>query len=143
MFYLHPLRVKRIFFFGEMTRLLGLGFLHPGHLEEEIKFENGTKCGVILFQMEKEYYLTPSPSSSSSASGAICCFSACSSLMASATASTIGNIIAVVAVFEIHIERNIVVNMKPNISLAWCTRSSRSDDQHDDFFFFIFFFNNI
>ena len=37
MFYLHPLRVKRVFFFGEMTRLLGLGFLHPGHLEEEIK----------------------------------------------------------------------------------------------------------
>ena len=41
MFYLHPLRVKRIFFFGEMTRLLGLGFLHPGHLEEEIK---GATC---------------------------------------------------------------------------------------------------
>ena len=33
------------------------------------------------------------------------------------TASTIGTIIAVVAVFEIHIERNIVINIKPNISL--------------------------
>ena len=93
-------------------------------------------------------WLTPSPSSSPSASGAICCFSACSSLIAwvlksiktwkctiwclkkmkkknngplttSATASTIGNIMAVVAVLEIHMERNIVVNMKPNIKRAW------------------------
>jgi hypothetical protein len=39
--------------------------------------------------------------------------------MASATASTIGSIMAVVAVLEIHIERNIVVNMKPSMSLAW------------------------
>ena len=29
-----------------------------------------------------------------------------------------GNIMAVVAVFEIHMDRNIVVNMKPSISLA-------------------------
>ena len=41
------------------------------------------------------------------------------SLMASATASTMGSIMAVVAVLEIHIERNMVVNMKPSISLAW------------------------
>ena len=40
-------------------------------------------------------------------------------LMASATASTMGSIMAVVAVLEIHIERNIVVNMKPSISRAW------------------------
>ena len=39
-------------------------------------------------------------------------------LIASATASTMGNIMAVVAVFEIHMDRNIVVNMKPSISLA-------------------------
>ena len=36
----------------------------------------------------------------------------------SATASTIGSIMAVVAVLEIHMERNIVVNMKPNIKRA-------------------------
>ena len=30
-----------------------------------------------------------------------------------------GSIIAVVAVLEIHMERNMVVNMKPSISLAW------------------------
>jgi hypothetical protein len=46
--------------------------------------------------------------------------------MASATASTMGSIMAVVAVFEIHIDRNIVVNMKPSIRRAWlvptCTR---------------------
>ena len=40
-------------------------------------------------------------------------------LMASATASTMGSIMAVVAVLEIHIERNIVVNMNPSISRAW------------------------
>ena len=40
------------------------------------------------------------------------------SLTTSATASTIGNIMAVVAVLEIHMERNIVVNMKPNIKRA-------------------------
>ena len=34
-------------------------------------------------------------------------------------ASTIGMSIAVVAVFDIHMERNIVVIMKPSISLAW------------------------
>jgi hypothetical protein len=39
-------------------------------------------------------------------------------LMASATASTMGSIMAVVAVFEIHIDRNIVVNMKPSIRRA-------------------------
>ncbi len=39
--------------------------------------------------------------------------------MASATASTMGSIMAVVAVFEIHIDRNIVVNMKPSIRRAW------------------------
>ena len=39
--------------------------------------------------------------------------------MASATASTMGSIMAVVAVLEIHIERNIVVNMKPSMSRAW------------------------
>ena len=46
-------------------------------------------------------------------------------LQTSATASTIGSIIAVVAVFEIHIERNIVVNMKPNINLAWISFKKR------------------
>ena len=40
-------------------------------------------------------------------------------LTTSATASTIGSIMAVVAVLEIHMERNIVVNMKPNIKRAW------------------------
>ena len=30
-----------------------------------------------------------------------------------------GSIMAVVAVLEIHMERNMVVNMKPSISLAW------------------------
>jgi hypothetical protein len=40
-------------------------------------------------------------------------------LMASATASTMGSIIAVVAVLEIHMDRNMVVNMKPSISRAW------------------------
>ena len=39
--------------------------------------------------------------------------------MASATASTMGSIMAVVAVLEIHMERNMVVNMKPSISRAW------------------------
>ena len=39
-------------------------------------------------------------------------------LTTSATASTIGSIMAVVAVLEIHMERNIVVNMKPNIKRA-------------------------
>jgi hypothetical protein len=39
--------------------------------------------------------------------------------MASATASTMGSIMAVVAVLEIHMDRNIVVNMNPNINLAW------------------------
>ena len=33
------------------------------------------------------------------------------------TASTIGTIIAVVAVFDIHIDRNIVGSMSPNMSL--------------------------
>ena len=39
--------------------------------------------------------------------------------MASATASTMGSIMAVVAVLEIHMERNMVVIMKPSISRAW------------------------
>jgi len=52
------------------------------------------------------------------ASGASCC-SACFTLMASATASTMGSIMAVVAVLDIHMERNMVVNMKPSMSLAW------------------------
>ena len=43
-------------------------------------------------------------------------------LIASATASTMGNIMAVVAVLEIHMERNIVVNMKPNIKRACIQR---------------------
>ena len=38
-------------------------------------------------------------------------------LSSSNTAVTIGTIIAVHAVFDIHIERNIVVSIKPNISL--------------------------
>jgi hypothetical protein len=39
--------------------------------------------------------------------------------MASETASTMGSIMAVVAVFEIHIDRNIVVAMNPSINRAW------------------------
>ena len=44
----------------------------------------------------------------------------------STTASTMGTIMAVVAVFEIHIDRNMVISMKPNMSLEKTSPMSQS-----------------